>query len=61
MLLARKGHTVTLMPDGRVLIAGGIHFTGPVSTTEIYDPATKNVTAGPDLPYQLCDHSATLV
>ena len=35
--LARYQHTATLLPDGRVLVAGG---TGGSNTAETYDPAT---------------------
>src|SRR5690606_17937367 len=33
--------SVTLLEDGRVLVANGMSFaTGPLSSAEIYDPAT---------------------
>ena len=45
MAVARRGHTATLLLDGKILVAGG--FDGAVEsvTTEIYDPATGIWTA----------------
>jgi hypothetical protein len=36
----RQWHTATLLPDGRVLIAGGLNNT----SAEVYDPATETFT-----------------
>ena len=44
LVTARDNHTATLLPNGKVLVAGGIN--GPslhLSSAELYDPATWNV------------------
>src|SRR5262245_36882436 len=41
MITGRLGHSSTLLPDGRVLIAGGTSdsdFSDRLATAEIYDP-----------------------
>ncbi|XYI04038.1 kelch repeat-containing protein [Sorangium sp. So ce1128] len=38
MLHERTGHVAMLMPDGRVLVAGGADTGGPLSDAEVYDP-----------------------
>ena len=41
MLEARSGHTATLLPDGKVLIAGGMRRNQDFyKSAELYDPAT---------------------
>ena len=44
MVDGRQQHTATLLPDGRVFIAGGYWSDGQnwrvLSATEMYDPAT---------------------
>ena len=61
----RTGHTLTLLPDGRVLAAGGEDPTGSdylvYSTTEIFDPTTNSWSPGPDLSEPRGDHTATLL
>jgi hypothetical protein len=37
---ARFAHTATLLPDGRVLIAGGYDGKADLATAELYDPKT---------------------
>jgi Big-like domain-containing protein/MBG domain-containing protein/Kelch motif protein/galactose oxidase-like protein len=55
---ARRGHTATLLQDGKVLVIGGDNLTGIIGQTEIYDPATKNFAAGPSLQTARTDHAA---
>ena len=47
MTVARVGHRMAVLPDGRVLIAGGagsftpsVYPTDPLSCLEVYDPST---------------------
>jgi hypothetical protein len=65
MAQARSGHTATLLPDGRVLVAGGAApETVPYprfSSTEIYDPASGTWTDGPPMLRARDSHSATLL
>jgi hypothetical protein len=41
MLEPRSGHTATLLPNGKVLIVGGMrHNQDFYKSAELYDPAT---------------------
>src|SRR5438034_4687734 len=43
--VARSGHTATLLPDGTVLVAGGLYSYGGVpESAELYDPAAGSWT-----------------
>jgi hypothetical protein len=64
MTQARGGHTATLLPDGRVLVAGGGDPNGngrKFRTAELYDPATVSWTATGDMTQARTGHSATLL
>ena len=54
MIQARDGHTATLLPDGRVLVAGG-------RSAELYDPSTGRWTATGDMTEPYFGHTATLL
>ena len=47
--LSRDDHQAVLLPDGRVLIAGGWTSGGVTSTTELYDPHKGTFAPGPDM------------
>jgi len=62
MTVSRSQHTATLLPDGRVLIAGG--GTGSASglaSTEIYDPGTGTFRAAASMTAARRMHTATLL
>ena len=65
MSVQRMSHTLTLLPDGRVLAAGGEDPKGSdyflYSSTEIFDPETNTWSAGPELSQPRANHSATLM
>ena len=58
---ARDNHTATLLPDGKVLVAGGSNGQGVVGSAEIYDPesGTWAITGSLNTPRR--NHTATLL
>lgn len=57
----RSGHTATLLPNGKVLIAGGSNGTAQLMTAELYDPATGTFLPTGGLVTARRDHTATLL
>ncbi len=56
----RLGHTASLLPNGKVLIAGGTSDgISVVNTSEIYDPATGEFAATGQMEIARADHTAT--
>jgi hypothetical protein len=47
---ARQLYTTTLLPNGKVLVAGGLNDTGYLHSAELYDPVTGTwrLTGGPN-------------
>lgn len=64
MIVAVWLHSMTTLPDGRVLVAGGQLTTSGVTqipTTQLYDPATNTWTQGGDMNVARDAHTATLL
>jgi len=56
MMVARGAATATLLPNGKVLIAGGFD-----SSTTIYHPSTDTFSAGPPMKHARGEATATLL
>jgi N-acetylneuraminic acid mutarotase len=63
MLDGMIGHTATLLPDGRVLVAGGSTYVGlgAIGRAELYDPSTGAWTETGSLQTARWNHSAALL
>ena len=67
LLIARSAPTATLLPSGKVLIAGGFHYEDNyptrffVTSAELYDPASGTWSATGSLETGRCGHTATLL
>lgn len=62
MTLARRGHTETLLMDGRVLVAGGRDdANGPLRGAELYDPGLRSWIAAAPMSSPRFGHTATLL
>ncbi len=58
---ARDYHTATLLPNGKVLVAGGFGNSGILASAELYDPASGTWTATGSLGTARNGHTATLL
>jgi len=62
MATVREGHTATLLPDGKVLVAGGAQSDDErLDSAELYDPGTGSWTATGNLATGRVGHTATLL
>jgi hypothetical protein len=57
---ARVNHTATLLPNGKVLVAGG-YWNGVLNSAEVYDPATGTWSSTGNLNTAREGHTATLL
>jgi N-acetylneuraminic acid mutarotase len=62
---ARFSHTATLLPSGKVLVAGGKNATNTLTSSEIYDPApgkeSWSTVSSPNQFFGSFNHTATLL
>src|SRR5439155_14869814 len=56
-----SGHTATLLPNGKVLVAGGGDINGIHASAELYDPASGTWSATGSLTTSRSGHTATLL
>jgi hypothetical protein len=59
--IARYLHTLSLLPDGKVLITGGISKETIPADAELYDPITKVRTPTDIMQDGRCGHTASIL
>ncbi len=62
LAFGRMKHTATLLPSGKIWVAGGADTgSNSVATSELFDPSTATFTTGPTLLTARAAHTATLL
>jgi hypothetical protein len=61
MTIARADHVAALLPDGRVLIAGGWDGSIDLASAELYDPATGEFSPAGTMATVRQNHTAALL
>src|SRR5271167_2624313 len=65
MHIARASHSSTLLPNGKVLIAGGFAGSGgeyrPYASAELFDPGTRTFQAVANMSVGRSAHTASLL
>jgi hypothetical protein len=59
MSTPRFNHTATVLPDGRILVAGGTNGVSPLASAEIYDPASGAFSQAGNMGAARENHSAS--
>lgn len=61
MNTARTYHTATLLPNGKVLVAGGYNGSSSLTSAEVYDPVANSWTTVASMNAARIYHTATLL
>lgn len=61
MATPRRYHTATLLPNGKVLVAGGNSGSGDLASVEIYDSVARQWSLAHAMNYARRSHTATLL
>ncbi|MBK9442206.1 MAG: hypothetical protein IPN53_13235 [Comamonadaceae bacterium] len=61
MMTLRAYHTSTLLPNGKVLVVGGINGSGVLDSPEVFDPATGLWSSAGSMSILRQGHTATLL
>jgi hypothetical protein len=61
MTLPRSSPAVVTLPDGDILVTGGLSVNGPTSSTEIFDVQQMKWRPGPTMISKRVGHTATLL
>jgi WD40 repeat protein len=59
--IARKGQSMTLLPNGRVLVVGGNNGSAPQAAAELFDPSLNVFSTGGAMLTARENHTATLL
>jgi hypothetical protein len=59
--VSRAFHTATMLPNGKVLIAGGMNLTNVFASAELYDPEAGTFAATGSMAAHRQHHTATLL
>jgi N-acetylneuraminic acid mutarotase len=59
MSTGREQFTATLLPSGKVLVAGGLNSSGALASAELYDPATNSWSPAASMAASRSWHTAT--
>lgn len=61
LITGRADYTSTLLPNGKVLVTGGIGATNVLASSELYDPATATWSTTGNITTARFGHTATLL